>query len=64
MNPEPRTIKNEADVLITLLSYLHLHYLKVSETDEPHVAISVDPVELTQCIAVLARAQTMRGIQP
>lgn len=64
MNPEPQTIKNEADVLITLLSYLHLHYLKVSETDEPHVAISVDPVELTQCIAVLARAQTMRGIQP
>jgi hypothetical protein len=64
MNNEPRTIKNEADVLITLLSYLHLHYLKVSETDEPHVAISVDPVELTQCIAVLARAQTMRGIQP
>lgn len=64
MNPEPRTIKNEADVLITLLSYLHLHYLKVSVTDEPHVAIPVDPVELTQCIAVLARAQTMRGIQP
>jgi len=64
MNPEPRTIKNEADVLITLLSYLHLHYLKVSETDEPHVAIPVDPVELTQCVAVLARAQTMRGIQP
>jgi len=64
MNPEPRTIKNEADVLITLLSYLHLHYLKVSETDEPHVAIPVDPVELTQCVAVLARAQTKRGIQP
>ena len=64
MNDEPRTIKNEADVLITLLSYLHLHYLKVSETDEPHVAIPVDPVELTQCIAILARAQTMRGIQP
>ena len=64
MNPEPRTIKNEADVLIPLLSYLHLHYLKVSVTDEPQVAIPVDPVELTQCIAVLARAQTMRGIQP
>lgn len=59
-----QSIKTEADVLVTLLSYLRLHYVKVSETDEPHVAIPIDPVELTQCIAVLARAQTMRGIQP
>jgi len=64
MNDESRTIKTEHDVMVTLLSYLHHHYLKVSETDEAHVTISVDPVELTQCIAVLARAQTMRGIQP
>ena len=64
MNPEPQTIKTEHDVIVTLLSYLHHHYLKVSETDEAHVVISVDPVELTQCVAVLARAQTLRGIQP
>jgi len=64
MNHEPRTIRTEADVLVTLLSYLQHHYLKVSETDETHVVVPVDPVELTQCIAVLARAQTMRGIQP
>jgi len=64
MSDELRPIKTEADVLVTLLSYLQHHYLKVSETDEVHVVIPVDPVELTQCIAVLARAQTMRGIQP
>lgn len=64
MNNEPQTIKTEADVLVTLLSYLRHHYLKVSVAAETHHVVPVDPVELTQCIAVLARAQTMRSIQP
>ena len=64
MNHEPRSIKTEQDVLLTLITYIQYHYLKVSETGETNVVVPVDPVELTQCIAVLARAQTMRGIQP
>ena len=53
-------IKTEADVISTLLSYLQLHYIKVSETGEQHFTVAIDPVELTQCIAVLARARVMR----
>ena len=64
MNHEPRAIKTEHDVLLTLIHYIQYHYLKVSETGETNVVVPFDPVELTQCIAVLARAQTMRGIQP
>ena len=59
-----KTIRTEEDVLAALLSYLHLHYVKVANTEEPHVSIPVDPVELTQIVAVLARANTMRGIRP
>lgn len=61
---EARTIRTEEDVLATLLSYLHLHYVKVANTEEPHVSIPIDPMELTQIVAVLARANTMRGIRP
>lgn len=61
---EARTIRTEEDVLAALLSYLHLHYVKVANTEQPNVNISIDPVELTQMIAVLARANTMRGIRP
>ena len=64
MTNKPNAIKTEHDVLLTLISYIQYHYLKVSETGETNVVVPVDPVELTQCIAVLARAQTMRGIQP
>jgi hypothetical protein len=64
MSDESRTIKTEHDVLLTLIHYIQYHYLKVSETGETNVVVPFDPVELTQCIAVLARAQTMRGIQP
>ena len=64
MSNEPRTIKTEHDVLLTMIHYIQYHYLKVSETGETNVVVPFDPVELTQCIAVLARAQTMRGIQP
>ena len=64
MNHESRTIKTEHDVLLTMIHYIQYHYLKVSETGETNVVVPFDPVELTQCIAVLARAQTMRGIQP
>ena len=64
MSNESRTIKTEHDVLLTLIHYIQYHYLKVSETGETNVVVPFDPVELTQCIAVLARAQTMRGIQP
>ena len=53
-------IKTEADVIKILLSYLHHHYLKVSETKEQRHTVAIDPVELAQCIAVLARAQVMR----
>jgi hypothetical protein len=53
-------IKTEADVISTLLSYLQLHYIKVSETGEQHFTVAIDPVEITQCIAVLARARVMR----
>jgi hypothetical protein len=64
MNHESRSIKTEHDVLLTMIHYIQYHYLKVSETGETNVVVPFDPVELTQCIAVLARAQTMRGIQP
>lgn len=64
MSNEPRPIKTEHDVLLTMIHYIQYHYLKVSETGETNVVVPFDPVELTQCIAVLARAQTMRGIQP
>lgn len=64
MNHESRTIKTEHDVLLTLIRYIQYHYLKVSETGETNVVVPVDPVELTQCIAVLARSQTMRGLKP
>jgi hypothetical protein len=64
MSNESRTIKTEHDVLLTMIHYIQYHYLKVSETGETNVVVPFDPVELTQCIAVLARAQTMRGIQP
>ena len=64
MNNESRTIKTEHDVLLTMIHYIQYHYLKVSETGDANIVVPVDPVELTQCIAVLARAQTMRGIQP
>jgi len=60
----PTTIRTEEDVLATLLSYLQLHYTKVANTEQTCVSIPVDPVELTQIVAVLARAKTMRGIQP
>lgn len=53
-------IKTEADVIATLLTYLQHHYVKVSETKEQHHTVAIDPAELTQCIAVLARAQVMR----
>lgn len=53
-------IRTEADVIRILLSYLHHHYLKVSETKEQHHTVAIDPVELAQCVAVLARAQVMR----
>lgn len=59
-----KPIRTEEDVLSILLSYLHLHYTKVAHTEEPHMSISVDPVELTQIVAVLARANTMRNLQP
>lgn len=59
-----KTIRTEEDVLAILLSYLHLHYVKVANTEEPHVSIPIDPMELTQIVAVLARANTMRGIRP
>ena len=64
MSNESRTIKTEHDVLLTMIHYIQYHYLKVSETGETNVVVPFYPVELTQCIAVLARAQTMRGIQP
>jgi hypothetical protein len=60
----PIKIRTEEDVLAALLSYLHLHYLKVTNTEETHMSIPIDPVELTQIVAVLARAKTMRGIRP
>jgi hypothetical protein len=56
-------IKTETDVIRVLLSYLHLHYVKVSETKEQHHTIAVDPVELTQCIAALTQAQVMRKVR-
>ena len=59
-----KKIRTEEDVLAALISYLHLHYVKVANTEEPHVSIPVDPVELTQIVAVLARANTMRSIRP
>ena len=57
-------IRTEEDVLAALLSYLQLHYIKVANTEEAHMTIPIDPVELTQIVAVLARANTMRGIRP
>lgn len=59
-----KPIRTEEEALSTLLSYLHLHYTKVAHTEESHITISVDPVELTQIVAVLARANTMRNLQP
>jgi len=56
-------IRTEEDVLTVLLSYLHWHYLKVTNTKEPHVGIPIDPVELTQIVAVLAKSNTMRNIK-
>lgn len=56
-------IKTEADVIRVLLSYLHLHYVKISETKEQHHTIPIDPVELTQCIAALTEAQAMRKVR-
>ena len=52
-------IKTEADVIRVLLTYLQHHYVKISETTEQHHTVAIDPAELTQCIAVLARAQVM-----
>jgi len=60
----PIKIRTEEDVLAALLSYLQLHYIKVTNTEEAHMSIPIDPVELTQIVAVLARANTMRGIRP
>jgi len=60
----PIKIRTEEDVLAALLSYLQLHYIKVANTEEAHVSIPIDPVELTQIVAVLAKANTMRGIRP
>jgi len=57
-------IRTEEDVLAALLSYLQLHYVKVANTDQAHMSIPIDPVELTQIVAVLARASTMRSIRP
>jgi len=57
-------IRTEEDVLAALLSYLQLHYVKVANTDQAHMSIPIDPVELTQIVAVLARANTMRSIRP
>ena len=57
-------IRTEEDVLAALLSYLQLHYVKVANTEETHMSIPIDPMELTQIVAVLARANTMRGIRP
>lgn len=60
----PIKIRTEEDVLAALLSYLQLHYVKVANTEQAHMSIPIDPVELTQIVAVLARANTMRGIRP
>ena len=57
-------IRTEEDVLAALLSYLQLHYVKVANTEQAHMSIPIDPVELTQIVAVLARASTMRSIRP
>tara|TARA_B100000497_G_scaffold127868_1_gene171466 strand:- start:6636 stop:6842 length:207 start_codon:yes stop_codon:yes gene_type:complete len=57
-------IRTEEDVLAALLSYLQLHYVKIANTEEAHMSIPIDPVELTQIVAVLARANTMRNIRP
>lgn len=57
-------IRTEADVLAVLLSYLQLHYIRVANTEDPQMFISVDPAEMAQIVAVLARAKTMREIQP
>jgi hypothetical protein len=57
-------IRTEEDVLAALLSYLQLHYVKVANTEQAHMSIPIDPVELTQIVAVLARANTMRSIRP
>jgi hypothetical protein len=57
-------IRTEEDVLAALLSYLQLHYVKVANTEQAHISIPIDPVELTQIVAVLARANTMRSIRP
>ena len=57
-------IRTEEDVLAALLSYLQLHYVKVANTEQAHMSIPIDPVELTQIVAVLARANTMRIIRP
>jgi len=57
-------IRTEEDVLAALLSYLQLHYVKVANTEQPQMSIPIDPVELTQIVAVLARSNTMRNIRP
>jgi len=57
-------IRTEADVLAVLLSYLQLHYIRVANTEDSQMFISVDPAEMAQIVAVLARAKTMREIQP
>jgi len=59
----PAKIRTEEDVLAVLLSYLHWHYLKIANTTEPHVGIPIDPVELTQIVSVLAKANTLRNIK-
>ena len=39
MSHEPRSIKTEHDVLLTLISYIQYHYLKVSETGDANVVV-------------------------
>ena len=64
MDTAQAPIRTEADVLAVLLSYLQLHYIRVANTEDPQMFISVDPAEMAQIVAVLARAKTMREIQP
>jgi hypothetical protein len=64
MDTAPAPIRTEADVLAVLLSYLQLHYIRVANTEDLQMFISVDPAEMAQIVAVLARAKTMREIQP